>query len=222
VAIQKISEVPNRQFTYAYAQPGAYRFCQDSIIFSWWVAQQLKGFVIGPGFRALDVCAGCGVVGLELAHYEPRLKSFDFLEIQAEFHESFVKNLEITGRSQLACGFSFWQTNYKTLLETPVAETYDLIVGNPPYFLPNEGFASPSAVNNRCRFFIDSDFATLVRGVANALKPGAVGFLLVKSGREHGRDAIREAALLLAGTAQVDVAVEIRKTSVVRIEKAKP
>jgi tRNA1Val (adenine37-N6)-methyltransferase len=218
VAIEILNEVPNRTFTYSYEQPAEYRFCQDSIIFPWWVAEQLKQRLdVGPNFRVLDVCAGCGVIGLELAHYEPRLSAIDFLEVQGEFRDSFMKNLQITGRSD----FRFLQMNYRSLLETQSAETYDLIIGNPPYFLPTEGLQSPSVINNRCRFFIDSDLATLVLATFHALKPGGIAYLLVKSGQEHGRIALNDITLLLAGqaAATVSVAVEIRNTQVICLIK---
>jgi tRNA1Val (adenine37-N6)-methyltransferase len=200
-------------FTYQYQQPDAYHFCQDSVLFPQFVTQALQ-VAIDDDFQTLDVCAGCGVLGFELAFHEPRLKKIDFLEIQNEFREYFEQNRIIAGRGN---GFRFWQANYEILLKEEHAQKYDLIIANPPYFYQGEGRLSPSELQNRCRFFLDSDLKNLLLGCANALKPTGQAFLLVKSGKAHGRSALREGALALSGKAQIEVVGQIRGTDVVRL-----
>ena len=206
----------NHQFTLNYSQPDDYHFCQDSVLFSKFVAASLRGVEIGPEFQALDVCAGCGVLGLELAHYLPQIENFDFLEIQSVFRPYFFENLVRARRSPEK--YRFIEANYADRL---VASTsiggYDLIIANPPYFEAAEGRLSPSQVKNRCRFFLDSDLKTLVRGVARALKPGGQAFLLMKSGEKHGRKLRRDLQLWLAGSATAEIIANIRGTQVVLI-----
>lgn len=206
-------------FTYEYSQPAEYHFCQDSVLFPKFVAQYLKSHPVTDEFRVLDICAGCGVIGFELAHYEPRLKKIDFLELQEEFRKHFDANLQITRKSPE--DFRFIQANFSELKKPEFANQYDLIVGNPPYFFPGEGRLSPSAFQNRCRFFLEGDLKTLIEGVVNALKPDTgVAFLLAKSGEKHGRRSLRDLVLWLAGRGSVEVATEIRGTSVLRLSKS--
>ena len=205
----------NRNFTYQYRQPAEYHFCQDSVIMPRWVAEDLRDIAVGPEFRALDVCAGCGVIGLELAFHERRLKRIDFVEIQSEFRESFVENLAITGHD--ADQFRFLEMSYERLSEPGFAQAYDLVVGNPPYFLPDEGRRSGAALQDRCRFFLDSDPRTLVLSVIAALRPGGRAYLLFKSGVRHGRVFERELRLWLAGRAEIGVVAEIRGTALMRL-----
>lgn len=206
-------------FTYNYHQPDDYHFCQDSVLFPRLVADALQTVEISPEYRVLDVCAGCGVLGLELAFHEPRLTQIDFLEIQEEFREYFERNRLTAQRED---SFRFLAANYEILLEPSQAGQYDLIIANPPYFFANEGRQAPaqsekSRLQNRCRFFIDSDLPKLLLGCANALKPNGQAFLLMKSGKTHGRNALREASLTLAGIAAVTLAGNIRGTEVLHL-----
>lgn len=185
------------QFTYDYAQPDAYHFCQDSVIFPKHVAEALVHREVSPEFRVLDVCSGCGVIGFELAHHDSRLTQVDFMEIQDEFRPAFEQNLTITKRQHST--FRFLNESFENLTQPAKSGIYDLIVGNPPFFLLGEGWLSPSLTQNRCRFFIDGSLRQLIVGVANALKVGGEAFLLVKSGQKHGRDTDRDMRLWLAG-----------------------
>ena len=210
---RRIESAENHRFTAQYSQPEEYHYCQDSVIFPMFLAAELARVEIGPGFRALDVCAGCGVVGLELAHYEKRIENFDFMEIQGIFREHFEAN-----RGERP-GFRFLQMNYDSLLWPEMSSTYDLIVGNPPYFIEGEGLLPASSVKSRCRFFLDSDAGNLIRGCANALRAGGSAYLLMKSGRRHGRDSFSEAAKDLGAGYDLQVVAEIRGTSVLRIRR---
>ncbi len=201
--------------TIEYAQPEQYHFCQDSVLFPRWIASQLKDQVIENDYRALDLCSGCGVIGFELCFLEPRLKFFDFIEIQTTFSPYWQKNCVQFPERKL----QFHEMNYDSLKHPEWSARYDLIVGNPPSFEKTEGKLSPSELNNRCRFFIDSSLESLLIATTNALKKNGQGFLLVKDGGKHGRQTLRSARLLLADTANVDITGEIRGTKVFRLLK---
>jgi tRNA1(Val) A37 N6-methylase TrmN6 len=187
---------PDHKFTYSYSQPAEYRFCQDSVIFPRVVADRVK---LDENSRVLDLCAGCGVIGFELAFYLPQIKNLDFAEVQDSFRPHFEENLKITGKN-----FRFLNMNYADLLKPEFEKTYDLIVANPPYFDPKEGKPSPVELNNRARFFIDSDFATLIKAVKHALKPGGEAYLLVKDAR----------------AAAGEIVADIRGTKAIRVSRS--
>jgi tRNA1(Val) A37 N6-methylase TrmN6 len=213
----RIDDAPERQFTYRYAQPDAYHFCQDSVLFPLFVANRVRPRS-DSALSALDLCAGCGVIGFELAHHLPAVATCDFVEIQDVFRSYFESNLEITKRS--ASDFRFLQTNYETLLTPEYAGRYDLIVTNPPYFFPNEGKLSPSEVKNRCRFFLDSDLQTLLRVVLHALKSQGEAYLLAKPGAKHGRDSIAEISTYVATLgATCEIVADIRGTYALLLTK---
>ena len=202
-------------FTQHYVQPKQYHFCLDSIIFARFVADQVRD-IYNPSWSILDVCAGCGVIGFEIAHHLPDIKKINFLEIQNEFEPYFQKNISNFPPSTIQ--FEFKNQDFK-ILEVLRDEHYDLIVANPPYFYPQDSCTSAEKIKSLCRFFIDSTLSDLGRSVVCALKPGGVAFLLVKSGQTHGRDHVAEVQQDIQNVAQTSVVADIRGTLVVKIQK---
>jgi tRNA1(Val) A37 N6-methylase TrmN6 len=202
------------QFTYTYSQPEGYRFCQDSILFPHFVAGQI-GPRVTADTRLLDVCAGCGVVGFELQYHLPQIQRMDFLEIQDEFAAHFAANREITNNPHSR----FLNENYARLSMPEYASRYDFILGNPPYFMSDEGKLSGRSLNDRARFFIDEKFETLIEGVMHTLKPAGEAYLLVKSGGAHGRDSLREVRRICGVIARAEFIAPIRQTQILKIVK---
>lgn len=207
------------QFTYTYSQPEGYRFCQDSVLFPKFVAGEIGGRISSQS-RILDVCAGCGVIGFELRYHLPQITQLDFLEVQDEFEEHFFSNLKMavnTGPERE--GFRFIQANFARLSSPEFSGRYDFIAGNPPYFAEGEGKLSNKLLNDRCRFFLDDSFESLIHGVVNALKPGGEAYLLCKSGEVHGRNNLREVRRYCGVNASADFVAAIRTTQVLRLIK---
>jgi tRNA1(Val) A37 N6-methylase TrmN6 len=202
------------QFTYTYSQPEGYRFCQDSILFPKFVAARI-GSRVSAETRLLDVCTGCGVVGFELQYHLPQIRRMDFLEIQDEFAAHFEANREIANKPHS----HFLNENYARLSRPEFASKYDFILGNPPYFMIDEGKLSGRPLNDRARFFLDEKFETLIEGVIHALKPSGEAYLLVKSGAAHGRDSLRETRRLCGVRARAEFVAPVRQTQVLRIVK---
>ena len=216
--IPQFEEPWDHRFTLSYLQPEEYHFCLDSIVFAKFVASMLTETAIDSTYRILDVCSGCGVIGLELSFLDERIHACDFMEIQETFRESFLGNLAVANRDRWT--FRFLNQSYATLLEDHFARSYDLIIGNPPYFMRHEGLLSLSEMQNRCRFFLDSSLETLAMGVLSALSDRGSAFLLVKSGEQHGRDAISELkSWLVPLGGEADVVAKVRGTPVVHLRR---
>lgn len=199
-------------FTNEYSQPGEYHFSLDSVLLARRAAELAFSF---SGARVLDLCAGCGVVGLDLAYFRPEVASVDFVEVQAIYSTHFERNRTLFGPHTR---FSWHLANYCDLAgRSEWQGRFDLIVSNPPYFAPGTGRLPPSEFKARCRFFLDGDFLTLVHSVDWMLAPEGVALILVRT--EQNRTAVFEwsQSKTVKGRRGVVMDEDIRGTSLVRI-----
>ena len=208
----------NKIYTYDYFQPTEYRFSLDSVFLAQSVASLIQHEKGLHDWKCLDLCAGCGIIGFELSLHSPSLKHFDFLEVQNVYHNYFDKNVKMIHPTRLE-NFNFLNQNYNILLNTNFKNHYDLIVSNPPYFFKNEGLLSPNDFKNRCRFFLDSDFKTLIESILWSLKPEASAYILARSGDQHGRNVLNDCQTIIANRASAQVVDNIRGTQIIQIRK---
>lgn len=209
--------IKNSHYSYEYYQPEDYRFSLDSVFLAQIVARSLESHPNVGDLRVLDLCAGCGVVGLELQFHQKSLKKIDFLEVQDVYKNYFEKNVL---QAQVEDSeFNFLLMNYDRLLKKDYKEVYDIIVSNPPYFFQGEGLLSPNEFKNRCRFFIDSDFKKMIKAILNSLKPAGKAYLLARPGTHHGRNLFEEIKKLITGLADVQVFDEVRGTNIIELVK---
>ena len=89
--------------------------------------------------RAADLGCGCGILMLLLAEKSPRLR-LDGVEIRPAAAERAAENLRINGLSERC---SVHTADFRAM--TPEKNVYDLVVSNPPYFVPGCGAVSPDA-----------------------------------------------------------------------------
>lgn len=214
----------NPFYTFQYSQPEEYRFSHDSVflarqVFELFIPDQIKSL------RALDLCAGCGIIGLDFIFHSFNEQgvaplAMDFLELQEIYLPHFEVNRERLGTTPTQ--IRFLKKNYRELEKPEFKDRYDLILCNPPYFFPNMGKPSPSNFKNRCRFFIDSDFATLLNGIANSLAGNGAAYMLLRDLPQHGWDSLKEARSLLNEDCEVQLLGDIRGTHLVKIVKLCP
>jgi tRNA1Val (adenine37-N6)-methyltransferase len=219
----QLSKMNKASYTYDYSQPEAYRFSLDSVYLAKEVAKMVPSETAYSNFQVLDLCSGCGVIGMELHFHRPELRSISFVEVQKEYKSHFDVNLKRIEKfhPDQKLNFQFFEINYNQILKTPsFAQTFDLIVCNPPYFFKDEGLLSPSEFKNRCRFFLDSDFSTLFEVIVYCLKPEAQAYVLIRKGDDHGRNPLKEISDILGAQATVELFQEIRGTWLVKIVKA--
>jgi tRNA1(Val) A37 N6-methylase TrmN6 len=206
-----------RQFTYNYSQPDDYHFSLDSIELPFKVAQLLER-ENHHNLKVMDLCSGCGVVGLELHFHLPAIRELNFVEVQREAYEKFIhENISKVKPSETQ--FQIHWMNYEKLLSPEYMDQFDLVVSNPPYFEPDQGKLSPSQFKNRCRFYLDSPFETLIDVLLHILKPMAPAYILLRSLEEHNKNLRQRLQLRTLGRAQVQVIDLIRGTELVKILK---
>jgi tRNA1Val (adenine37-N6)-methyltransferase len=181
----------NQKYTFQYSQPEEYHFSHDSVFLAQFVFDWLKK---NPNFKInnlADVCAGCGIIGMDLLFHlnENQCKlpaQTDFIEVQNVYESHFEKNkTELNQKTEL----NFINANYADLaINEKYKSKYDLILCNPPYFKVGQGKLSPSQFKNRCRFYMDSDFLSLVKFIKHSIAESGMAFVLLRSLKDHGTD----------------------------------
>lgn len=172
------------KFTCNYSQPDDYRFSLDSILLAKAAAHDMNSNKGSKNLRALDLCAGAGVVGFEFSFFYDTIESMDFVEVQEEYRPHFLKNLEASPLREKPA--EWIQANYADLLSREPIKKYDLILCNPPYFESWQGKIPPNALKARSRFFLDSDFETLWKFIVSSLTDGGRAYVLLRSLEDHG------------------------------------
>ncbi len=213
----------NHHYTFNYSQPDEYRFSHDSVFLARRVFELTQPTELAT-LRALDLCSGCGIIGLDfifhgLKEFGLAPVSMDFMEIQEIYHSHFIINSERLGSLQTS--LQFLNLNYDALLESKYAQRYDLILCNPPYFFQDKGRLSPSVFKNRCRFFMDSNFANLLLGINNSLSSQGKAYLLLRDLPEHRWHALTETEKVLGGSLSFEILGDIRGTHFVRLSPSK-
>lgn len=211
--------------TIQYSQPEEYRFSHDSVFLARQVFELITQLAPHPSelekWKVLDLCSGCGVVGIDLLfHIEKEAKKYffsvDFLEVQEIYREYFEKNIAaLSARTPTQLVLS----NYELLGSADFANKYHLIVSNPPYFRVGQGALSPSDFKNRCRFFMDSTFEYFIRGICHALASGGRAYFLLRSLQDHGIDVFEETKDLLGQECSLEIIDDIRGTPLALIRK---
>lgn len=152
-----------------YLQPDFYRFNADSLKLVHFIKEKLP-----TCSSVLDLGAGCGVLGIELSsHYHPALLTL--VELQDEFlsflHANCERFLTSTDFEISIASFGSWIPKRR----------YDLIVCNPPYYLPHSGQASADERRGRARSFIYEDWGMLIQCIDCSLEGQGRAYLVVKN-----------------------------------------
>jgi tRNA1Val (adenine37-N6)-methyltransferase len=177
--VSSINQFP----TFNYSQPEAYHFSHDSIFLAREVFEKHQNDLSQPGYKVLDLCAGCGVVGMDLLFHQLKESTFqgeaDFLEIQDIYKNHFEKNKHSLQEyfSEIDLKLNWIEKNYADIKDF---KKYDLILSNPPYFLKSNGVLSDNEFKNRCRFFLDSGWIEMLFFIKNSLKEKGKAYFLVR------------------------------------------
>jgi tRNA1Val (adenine37-N6)-methyltransferase len=157
-----------------YSQPNFYHFTEDSVLISKYAASFLEDFLEGRNLIGLDLCAGSGVVGIELLVRTNRFKSFDFLEYQASFESHFKHNQELfVADSDVSINYVLGSfEDYAPDVK------YDFIVSNPPYFDPDAHRIGKDRNKNICRFFVEGSLSSYLYSIINLLSDSGIGLFL--------------------------------------------
>ena len=152
-----------------YSQPEFYRFNQDSIFLVNWILSQKR-----TGQRLLDLGAGCGVIGIELAR-NMHPKSLTLVEFQKEFIPYIKRNCHVFLPENID-----FHIIHASFSEMKASQIYDLIVCNPPYYLPGKGQEPKLPQRALARSFIQDNWSVLLSLIEKNLQKRGRAFIVVK------------------------------------------
>ncbi len=207
--------------TFEYSQPDEYHFSHDSVFLARRVFEFLRDKNIDPK-TALDLCAGSGVIGLDLMFHlrtagKNRPQVFDFLDVQDQYRNHFEENVRRLGTVQTK--LQFINCNYADENIGKLADTYDLIVCNPPYFSMDQGKLPVSNLKLRSRFFVDSDLESLFAFIDKRLSQQGFAFVLIRNQLEHKQNQLSVVQELCNGKLHLKVLDDVRGTDVVLLSR---
>ncbi len=142
-----------------YFQPDCYHFSEDSTLLAHF-AHDCLPIIIKNNNKIIDICAGCGVVGLEfIRHRKESNLALTFLEMQEVFYPYLEKNINAFRKIQSAIKFDI---KIDSFVNVNISESFDIFFCNPPYFRFGHGKKPLSLEREICRFrsehFLDELF----------------------------------------------------------------
>lgn len=146
-----------------YQQPDFYHFSDDSVALAKYCAVMMKQT---KNIKVLDLCAGCGVVGIEFSLVHKSIGMLTFLEAEQSFNFFLQKNI---------MNFIPYIKNHiiiSSLVTWNFPQKFDLVISNPPYFLEGEGRNSSDPKRNNCHFMTEELFKCLFVVARNSLSVG--------------------------------------------------
>lgn len=194
----------------SYSQPPEAPFSHDSIELADRASSLFRRDLERAGSEterlfALDICSGCGVVGLEFERRlrkkiqnQKRVVSWTFLEVQEVYRVHFEKNLhdlrvELAPDENDRFNAEFLLQNYRDVpLDESLKAKFSLILSNPPYFEESQGRLPPNSVKARSRFFLDANFEDLLRALTWCLHPQGQAIFLLRDLESHRLDRLSQ------------------------------
>lgn len=155
-----------------YSQPDFYRFNSDSIALIDWICGKKTSCR-----KVLDLGAGCGIIGIELAQ-KIEMNKLTLVELQTDYEEHLKRNIQLYLPQRIEVEI-LWTAFGDLNLTGP----YDLIVCNPPYYLPGHGQKSKDERRMIARAFIRDSWWHLIQIVDRYLSEEGEAIFVLKNER---------------------------------------
>lgn len=167
-----------------YLQPEFYRFNEDSLRLVKWVLSKAN-----EAGSILDLGAGCGVIGIELSR-QLRPKTLTLVEAQPEYSDLLKNNCE-----HFLPPETYSEIEVKKFSEWFPERKYDLIVSNPPYFLPGHGERNADIRKETARSFILDNWQIFLSRISEALSEKGKAWLVVRDDKRIIQELNRDSSL---------------------------
>lgn len=151
-----------------YSQPHFYHFSEDSLHLAKFIIEKEKYIS-----HLLDLCAGSGVIGIEVANGVDYISKLSFVEIQNDFLPHIEWNLKNKLIKDIPCEI------IQNSLSNVVVEKVDIIAANPPYFKKNSSRLSPNLKKAIARHFVEDTQEDFFKFLERNLSPQGRAYFIV-------------------------------------------
>jgi tRNA1Val (adenine37-N6)-methyltransferase len=131
----------------------------DGVLLGGWVSLEKNPQTV------LDIGAGTGLIALMLSQ-RSFAEQIDAIEIDEDAYEQCVENFE---NSPWADRLFCFHASLDEFAEEPEDEKYDLIVSNPPFFVPNQREVNLPENRKKARFYDSLPFEDLINYASQLL-----------------------------------------------------
>lgn len=157
-----------------YQHQKGYRFSIDSVLLAHFVE-------IKHGDAILDLGTGCGIIAMILLYrWQDRIRQVSGIEVQQGLANLAGKNLVANNLDQLG---HIIQGDIKEINKLVLAESYDRIVCNPPFYAPMSGRINKNQETQTARHQILATLQDFLCATAFAVKNGGEIFYIYPAER---------------------------------------
>lgn len=162
-----------------------HRFSTDDVLIAWygttWAASPAKVLDLGSGIGSVGMIAAWRLPGARVVTIEVQEASVRLARKSAAYNG-------LDGRCDIRLG------DFRTDEALRAGETFDLVLGSPPYFPPGSGIEGDHPQRVACRFEMRGDIRDYARVAAAHLAPGGLfACVFPESDRARVEDAARSA-----------------------------
>ena len=151
---------------------GSFRFSMDALLLSSFIK-------VKKNSRLLDMGTGCGVIGLALLLNNPQVTVLG-LDIDTALIASAVKNAAMLGFEE---NFSAQVGDVSAIRNLLQAESFDIVVTNPPYRRINQGRLPKPHLRKNALFEATGNLDSFIAGAAFGLKNGGAFYCIYPAER---------------------------------------
>ncbi len=159
------------QFFFLQKKTG-YRFSMDAVILA-------RHVVVGKRERLMDIGTGCGVIPIVVSRLAD-VERIDGIEVQPELALLAQRNILLNG---LLSRIDIRELDVRDVRRSFFAETYDVVVTNPPFGTPGTGRVNPHNQKAVARHELFGSLEDILDASFYLLKNGGRIYLIYRASR---------------------------------------
>lgn len=161
---------------------GGHRFSTDDLLVAWYGTSWCPS-----ARRALDLGSGIGSVAMTAAW---RLPGARFVTVERQ-----ERSVDLARRSARYNGLlPRFEIRHGDFRELDLGPSFDLVLGSPPYWPPEEGLQSENPQRASCRFELAGDVGDYCAAAARHLAPGGLFAVVFPAYPDAQLERVREGA----------------------------